>query len=387
MTLILIRYAEIALKGKNMVDFENQLISNIQKTLGIKKNQINKQNKQIVLSVSSSSIDKTKLKLAQVFGIAWFAPVQTCLSQLDKISKLALQLAKKTIKSSDSFAIRATRADKTLAFTSQELEIKIGDQIRKATKAKVNLSHPDKTIFISASKLKTYIYTEKISGPGGLPVNTSGKVLSLLSGGFDSIAASYLMAKRGAQVDFLHFHVFPDQKPVLKSKINTIVNKLSECTLSNHLFLTGYAPFQMAVLDLDKRLQRHELVVFRRLMARVGDSLAKKHNYQALVFGDSLGQVASQTMENITAVDQAVDIPIFRPLIGMDKLEIINLVKHIGLEKTTVLPYKDCCSIISSHPATRANLEKVTQIEENINIGKLVKQIASEADMIDTNYA
>jgi len=204
----------------------------------------------------------------------------------------------------------------------------------------------------------------------------------LLSGGFDSIASSYLMSKRGAKVDYLHFHVFADQKKVLNSKIKSIVDKLSSYTQSQKLFLSSYTPFQITALEIDSKLQKQELVVFRRLMVKVGENLAKKHGYQALVLGDSLGQVASQTMENIVAVDESVGIPIFRPLIGMDKKDIINLVKNIDLEKQAIKPYKDCCSLVSKKPATRANLEKVKQIESDYPIDKVINKITLQAETI-----
>jgi thiamine biosynthesis protein ThiI len=161
-----------------------------------------------------------------------------------------------------------------------------------------------------------------------------------------------------------------------------IWNKLSLFTLSRQVYLASYIPFQTQVLELSRREERYELVVFRRLMARVGEILCKKHGYKALVLGDSLGQVASQTMENIVAVDEAVSIPIFRPLIGYDKTESINLVKAIGLESEVNKSYKDCCSLISEHPATRANLVKVKALEKQLDIGHIVQRIASETERI-----
>ncbi|MCG2691745.1 tRNA 4-thiouridine(8) synthase ThiI, partial [Microgenomates group bacterium] len=158
--------------------------------------------------------------------------------------------------------------------------------------------------------------------------------------------------------------------------------KLKFFTLSQKLFLASYIPFQMKVLDLDRRDEKQELVVYRRLMVRVGEEIAKKYDYQALVLGDSLGQVASQTMENICAVDQAVNLPLFRPLIGMDKKDIIDLVRQIGLESETNKPYKDCCSLISTHPATRANLAKIQIIEKSIKIETITKAIVNHAAVI-----
>ncbi|MFH2061840.1 MAG: tRNA uracil 4-sulfurtransferase ThiI [Candidatus Beckwithbacteria bacterium] len=378
MPKILVRYAEIALKGGNLSFFENQLIKNIKLSLS-KKAVVEKQRKQILITVPSNLINQSLDKLEKVFGIAWFAQIHQSKSELKDISRVATKIIGKP----KSFAIRASRSNKQLSFTSQDIAINIGDKIRIATKAKVDLKNPETNLYISVAKNQTYLYTNKIPGPGGLPVGTSGKVLSLLSGGFDSIAASYLMAKRGAQVDFLHFHVFPKSDQVLTSKIKTIIDTLSLSTLSKKLFLASYTPYQMAVLDLENQQVKHELVVFRRLMARVGEEIAQKYGYQALVFGDSLGQVASQTMENIVAVDEAVDIPIFRPLIGMDKIDIINLVKKIGLEKATNLPYKDCCSIVSKTPAIKADLDKITNIEKNIDINKISYEITKQTKSIN----
>jgi len=364
MVNILVHYAEIGLKGGNRGIFENQLIKNIKIALKNPSLQIIKAQKQIV--ISGGNINLAKLKT--VFGIAWFASVTSVDNNQPAIAAAVLKISepKKT------FAVRA----------HHHLEVAIGDIIRTKKKIKVDLSNPQQTIYIKEFNHQALIFNQKIPGPGGLPVGTSGKVLCLLSGGFDSIAAAYLLAKRGAQVDFLHFHVFPDEKKVLASKIMAITRKLKNFTLSQKLYLASYIPFQLKVLDLGRQDEKQELVVYRRLMVKAGEAIAKECGYQALVLGDSLGQVASQTLENICAVDQAVDIPIFRPLIGMDKKDIIDLVRQIGLESETNKPYKDCCSLISTHPATRANLAKIQMIEKSIKIEAIIKEIVKNVSVI-----
>lgn len=361
---VLIRYAEIGLKGKNRNVFENKLITNIKLSQNLPL-QIIKLHQQII--ISGENIDMDALKT--VFGIAWFAPITITNTDLPSIASAALKL----VESKKTFAVRA----------HHELEVAIGDIIRLKKKIKVDLSHPQQTIYISSLNNETFIYNQKIPGPGGLPVGTSGKILCLLSGGFDSIAAAYLLAKRGARVDFLHFHVFADPQKVLNSKISLIIKKLGLLTLSQKLYLAGYLPFQMQVLDLPPDLVKQELVVYRRLMVRVGEELAKKFGYQALILGDSLGQVASQTLENIVPVDQAVNLPIFRPLIGTDKKDIIDLVRQIDLESETNQPYKDCCSLIASHPSTIANLVKIQTIEKKIKINKIIKEICDHVQIIN----
>jgi thiamine biosynthesis protein ThiI len=383
MSKILIRYAEIGLKGKNLSSFENQLVANIAQSLEIGKSDIVKLRKQFLLTIADSLINQSVAKLKHVFGIAWFAVVVEAKTDLADLKKAVVSLTREQIGAKDTFAIKAHRNDKMVSFTSQDANRELGEAVRVQTKAKVDLSHPDKTIYLDIGKKQTFIYSQKISGPGGLPVGSSGKVLSLISGGFDSISASYLLAKRGAQVDFAHFHVFADHTHVLKTKIKTIVDDLKKTTFSQKLFLLSYLPFQMETIDLPGNLAAHELVVFRRLMVRVACELAKKHGYEALVLGDSLGQVASQTLSNIVAVDEIADVPIFRPLIGMDKKDIIDLVRELNLEKEAISPYKDCCSIISKSPATRAHPEKVSTIEKKIKIDKVAGEIANKAAIIN----
>lgn len=364
MTDILIRYAEIGLKGKNRHIFEDKLIANIKLVLKNHQIQIIKEHKQFILTTPSNVVEK----LQSVFGIAWFSPVVIVNNDPSAIAAAALKL----VKPQKTFAVRA----------HHQLEISLGEIIRTTKKIKVDLDNPGQTIYVSIAEDKALVFNQKIPGPGGLPVGTSGKVLCLLSGGFDSIAAAYLLAKRGAQIDFLHFHVFPDEKKVLTSKIIDIIDKLKLLTLSQKLYLASYLPFQIKVLDLDGRHQKQELVVYRRLMVRVAEAIAEANGYQALILGDSLGQVASQTLENIVAVDQAINLPIFRPLIGMDKKDIIDLVRQIGLESETNKPYKDCCSLISTHPATRTNFPKVAKIEKEIKIEDIVNEMADHVEII-----
>lgn len=382
MSLIIVRYAEIALKGGVRSEFEKRLVGNIRRSLGLPTTAVQRQRGQILITVNEKELEDKLQKLSQVFGIAWFSQVISCVSGKGSIISAAVDLAKKEFVGGDSFAVRASRSDKSLKFTSKDIENLVGAAIQRKFGARVNLRKPGRTVYISIGKRISYLFSKKIKGPGGLPVGSSDKVLSLLSGGFDSIAASFLLAKRGAKLDFFHFHVFPGVEGVLKSKMPKIWSELSSYTLSKYVFLASYLPFQMQALELKRREERYELVVFRRLMVKVGELLAKKHGYKALVLGDSLGQVASQTMENIVAVDDAVGIPIFRPLIGYDKVEAIDLVRSIGLESGVNEAYKDCCSLISTHPVTRADILKVEAIEKQLNISSIVRQIVRDVERV-----
>ncbi len=383
MRVILIRYGEIGTKKGTRHIFEAQLRRNIMSALNLPKERVRLHRAQFVVNASETEVPIFLKNLRHVFGISWYTPATVCESKFDEICNLATKLGIESIQEGNTFGVKAKRSHKKLPFGSVELQQTVGEAIGKATLAKVNLSAPDVQVNIAASKEGTYIFTKRYEGAKGLPVGTSGKVLSLLSGGFDSIASSYLLAKRGAQVDYLHFHIFMDKSNVLNTKIGDIVKGLDVPTKAKKLFVSSYGPFEMKVLNLDKMSQRYETVIFRRLMARVGEKLARKHGYQVLLFGDSLGQVASQTMENMISVDDAVDIPVFRPLVSHDKYEVVDLVREIGLFDAAVAEYKDCCSILSPDPIKKADLETVHNIEKQLGMDQIVDEMFEAIEEVD----
>lgn len=385
MTTFIVRFNEIALKGQNRGQFVRQLMKNIWQVLEIDHTQVARQTGQVLVRVADDRITETRRVLARTFGVAWFTQVSVCPSTLEDITITACELALPLLDENTTFAVDANRAVKKTPFNSMEINRHVGAVLNQKTGAPVNLSKPDVTVYISVRGNKTNIYTEKIPGPGGLPVGTNGRVLALLSGGFDSIAAAYLLARRGAQVDFLHFHVYPNAERVAASKMSALWEKLSEYTLSKQVFLAGYTPFQMATLDLPVRLSKYELATFRRLMARVGDKLAYEYGYDALVMGDSLGQVASQTMQNLVLVDRAVEVPIFRPLIGMDKLDVTKLVEALGLWDLAVVPYKDCCSLIARQSSTQGRSKRVQELEQLIDVDQIATDISAQVEIVSLN--
>ncbi len=315
-------------------------------------------------------------------GIAWFTEVHRCESTVEVMGETALALVNGLRDGRASFAVNARRAEKSLPFTSADINNRIGALLQEQTGARVDLGNPEVTVHVSVRKNESLIFLNRLDGPGGLPVGTNGRVLSLLSGGFDSIASSWYLARRGAEVDFLHFHALSRIEAVMASKMPALWTQLSGFTRSGRTYLADYAPFEVALLGSSPGLQRYELVAFRRLMVRVGERLAEQYGYDGLVLGDSLGQVASQTMQNIVVVDRAVNIPIFRPLIGLDKTELIDLVRRIGMWDAATTAYKDCCSLIARNPSTQAALEKVEALEEGLAIGTLVERIADETAIV-----
>ncbi len=379
METVIVRYAEVALKGKNRKRFVEQLAQNVCRSLRLPRRAVSRESGQLVFRAGEQTdIDA----LAGVFGVAWYARASTCSNDPESIKSASAEMARRLLQPGQSFAVRAKRADKQLGYTSPELEAAVGRAVQQATQARVDLDRPDHTIHIYCDQTQAYIYGERRQGPGGLPVGVSGRALCLLSGGFDSIAAAYLLAKRGARVDFLHFYAYPTLDDVRETKVFQIAQKLRRFTFSEKLYIASYMPFQMATLSLARGEASHELVVFRRFMARVGELLAQRHGYQALIFGDSLGQVASQTMTNLAALDAAVGLPVLRPVIGFDKVEVMNLVQSIGLYDLAAAPYKDCCSLIAAHPATRASLATVQRIEDEIDARTLAQQAAEQVEAV-----
>lgn len=380
--MFLIHYGEIALKGKNRRDFETALKRDI--LLKLKKispgpsptpsqtsspaastssnPKVSIKHKYLILEVDPAVDSQDVVSaLEKVFGIAWFANTTEISrkSELDEIGKHIVKMAKPEASSDSTFKVSCKRADKRFQQKSPEIEREIGSQILQNTAySKVNLTNPDHTYFTEIETDRIFIFNKKHRGPGGLPVGSNGRVLVLMSGGIDSPVAAYMMAKRGCAVDFLHFYV---KEPAKNSKIIRLAQKVSEYTGNGKLFLAPYLPFNMQILEVDTV---YELVLFRRFILKVAERICQKHQLKTIATGDNLGQVASQTLENMTAADDAlINHTCMRPLLCLDKEEIITLAKKIGTYEISNEPHKDCCSIIDKHAKTRVGIEQI-RIEE-----------------------
>jgi len=363
--MLLVRYGEIGLKGQNRPLFENQLIRNIKSKLGNVK--IEKDSGSILVHFDSSD------KLKEVFGISWYAPVTETGLSLKEIQDPVLQMLKE--KKPKTFRITVNRSDKRFPMKSQDLAREIG-KVCETKGYPVKLEGAELEVFVDILGKRALVYTEKIPGPGGLPVGTSGKVLCLLSGGIDSPVAAFLMAKRGCRVDFLHFYALRDISEVKKSKIPRLVKELEKFCGDSKVYLAPFLDFQMAVLKSGE----YELQLFRRFMLKLAEEFAKKHGYEALVLGDNLNQVASQTMSNMNAVQAGIEMQVFRPLLTFDKREIIDLAEKIGTYDLSVEDYKDCCSIIAKKPKTRMEKEKLFELEEKIKLKSLIDTTISQTE-------
>ena len=356
----LIHYGELSLKGRNRDLFEIRLKDNIESSAG---GRIKRFRGRFVLEGGDSA------KLKDVFGISWYSDALTVTKDIESIKCAVLSELEKRVSDNPSFGVFVKRPDKNFPIESVEVASLIGGEIVSRFGLRVDLKHPELSVYIEIAD-EVYVYFNKDQGLKGLPVGVSGKVLSLLSGGIDSPVASYLMMKRGCLVDYLHFHVYSDNKYVNDTKMTGIISQLERFQSGYSIYLAPYYPFETQMLrDIDTK--GHELVLFRRFMFKVAQRLALQKGSKALVTGDSLGQVASQTIENIAEVSSSLSLPLFQPLISYDKQEIVDLAKKIGTYEHSIASYKDCCSIVSSNPRTRANHRLLLELEERIDMEKL----------------
>lgn len=368
----LIHFGELSLKGRNRGLFENKLIENIERETGGK---VTRYRGRFILENGNPD------NLKYIFGISWYAEALRVEKKIDSIISTVLSETESHIVAKNSFGVYVKRADKKFNCRSMELESIIGKKITDQFKVKVDLKNPDLSVYVEIAD-DVYIYFYKIQGLRGLPIDVSGNVLSLLSGGIDSPVASYLLMKRGCRVNFIHFHVFSDNNHLRNTKMINVLQILNRYQAKTRMFSVPYYLFEMASLKVSN-IRGHELVLFRRFMVKVAERIALENGFKALVTGDSLGQVASQTMENIAQVTKNVSMPIFQPLIAYDKQEIIDLAKEICTYELSIEKYKDCCSIVSSNPRTKANTRQIELLEKALDIDELVENTLELVTVIE----
>lgn len=368
---IIAHYQEIALKGKNRPVFVNKLLDNLRyatKEIGV--DNAKDQGGRVILSLASDAReDLVKERVSKVFGIANFAVGYRTSNDVEILKEAVLRHVKD--KAFKSFRVSTKRGYKEYPLTSMDVDRLIGAHIKGATGARVDLTHPELTIFIEVLLKDAFFYTEKFQGQGGLPVGTGGKVACLLSGGIDSPVAAYRMMKRGCSVFFVHFHSYPYLSKMSQEKVGDITEILNQYQRSSKLFLIPFGDIQKEIVL--QAPARYRVVLYRRMMVRITEAIAKREKALALVTGESLGQVASQTLQNITSIENAATLPVLRPLIGMDKGEIIGQAKEIGTYDISIIPDQDCCQLfIPKNPALRTTIEEIERVERVLDIPKLI---------------
>lgn len=389
MSFIICHYGEIALKGKNRRFFEERLVENIKLALSPTCFSFVKRisGRILIESKTNKNLILIKEKLSKVFGLTHFSFVEECLpaqtgkQDIKEIQEKSLEILKE--KKFSSFKVDAKRAEKNFPLNSQQINERVGEYIlnkRKAQSAKlktssqkikVDLENPDITIFIEIVEKYCFIFTEKIKGQGGLPIGVSGKAVSLLSGGIDSPVASYMAMKRGLELIFVHFHAMPYTNKASIEKVKKLLEILKEFQLNSKLYLVPFSDIQKEIFL--KTPAPFRVILYRRMMFRIAEKIALTENCKSIITGENLGQVASQTVENLTAIEKAANLLILRPLVGFDKKEIIELAEKIGTFKISILPHEDCCSrFLPEHPETKANIKKIEEAEKELDIEKLI---------------
>jgi thiamine biosynthesis protein ThiI len=379
---ILIAYGELFLKSEPVRRrFEAKLLDNMKFWLKENKIEFKVQRKRSRIFVETKKIEEACEILRKIFGIVWVAPCYRLkTSNLRKIKKFCEENYPEWIRKNETFAVRARRVGKH-EYTSQDLAKAIGDVIKR----KVNLSNPDKEIFVEVRGNDCYIYTETIEGYGGLPLGTSGKVVSLISGGIDSPVSSWLLMKKGCKVVLLHFHSFPLVSKTSIEKTKELARVLAKYQRKIKIYLIPFQEIQMETKT--KTPARYRIVLYRRFMFRIAEEVAKLENAEALVTGESLAQVSSQTLPNLVAIEEVTKLPILRPLIGMDKVDIVNLAKEIGTYEISIKPQEDCCTLfIPKHPTTRAKIEIIRELEKKLKVKKLVKNAIKNVETITIQF-
>jgi thiamine biosynthesis protein ThiI len=384
MRCAIVHYHELALKGRNREYFEQQLIANIRtglKDLGATRIESLRSRIRVVLPEHVSD-HAVRDRMTHVFGIANFSLAHSVPLNLLKpdLTVLTREIgAAVTQRTFQSFRVSAKRADKRLVLTSMDVERALGKSLCDLTGKKVQLNDPDLTVYVELLAKDAYYYLDKVQGPGGMPVGVSGTVACLISGGIDSPVAAYRMMKRGCQAVFVHFSGRPLVSRASEEKVRDLVQTLTAYQYRSKLFVVPFGEIQREIVA--EAPAPYRVVLYRRLMVRIAGELAHRERCWGLVTGDSLGQVASQTPENLSVIEEAAELPLLRPLIGMDKLEITDQAQRIGTFTTSIEPDQDCCSLFTPpHPSTKTRLDDIRRIERGLDIGALVKQGVEKAE-------
>ncbi|GAB3982634.1 tRNA 4-thiouridine(8) synthase ThiI [Actinoallomurus acanthiterrae] len=389
---VLLKLGEIVLKGKNRELFERRLQNNIRaavKGLGIKIQVWQREGVIVVRAESGelADVDAVARRLTDVMGIVWVHRAWRVAKDVDATVQAALDLVAQhpALARKGAFAIRARRRDKRFPITSSDLNALVGAKVKERYDLPVNLKHPDLAVFIEVDQREVFVFTDGMPGAGGLPVGMSGRALVLMSGGIDSPVAAYRMMRRGLRVDFLHFSGMPFTGPESIYKAYALVRELDKFQGGSRLFVVPFGKAQQQIKS--SGADRLQIIAQRRLMLKTAEVVAHNLRGAALITGDSLGQVSSQTMQNITALDDAVNLPILRPLIGMDKTEIMAEARKIHTLSISELPDEDCCTVLTPRRAeTRAKIDDLRQIEKRLDAGEMAEQLAANLQEHSPSY-
>ncbi|QQG38627.1 MAG: tRNA 4-thiouridine(8) synthase ThiI [Candidatus Woesearchaeota archaeon] len=377
---VVVHYSEIGTKGKNRPFFEKKLVDNIRSAFAKETYKTIKRSYGRIIIELQDNVDlkAVEQRLKETSGIANFSFTYYSDLDLEKIKEKLLEIAKEH--KDKTFRISAKRSNKEFKPDSQELNEVLGELLVNKLGMKVSLGKPEVAFFVEITERGAFIYTDKIAGFGGLPVGVTGKVVSLLSGGLDSPVASYKMFKRGCSVVFVHFLPENESTNNVENKIVKLVDNLKRFQFKSKLYLVPFNWLQMEIIKAVPA--KYRMIVYRRIMFRIAEKILEKEGALGFVTGDSIAQVASQTLENLNVIYEAAKYPVFAPLIGDDKREVIQVAEKIGTFDISTLPYSDCCSfMIAEHPETKSKLEDIKSLESNLKIDDLINKTLEKTEV------
>ena len=391
--IFIVRCGEVALKGMNKPYFERMLLDRIKKLLkrfdGV--NAYRHEGLIYVRADKSLNDDPQAIirQIGKVFGVASISPAMECESNMESIGKTAVEYMMQQIneRGVKTFKVEAKRADKNFPVKSPDISRQIGAAVLKGCKVlRVDVHDPDVRLFVDVRHDLSYIYQDKIPGYGGLPLGTNGKGMTLLSGGIDSPVATWMMARRGMLIEAVHFHSYPYTSQRAQEKVEELAGLVATYCGRFKMHVINLLPIQEQIVQ--NCPEEETTILVRRFMMRIAEKLAKETGCGMLITGENLGQVASQTAEALVVTDASVTMPVMRPLIGMDKVDIMDLAQEIGTYEKSIEPYEDCCTVfLPKHPATKPKLEKILASESKLDCEALIDAAVQSEEIIEIRPA
>ncbi|OBW84618.1 thiamine biosynthesis protein ThiI [Clostridioides difficile] len=387
--ILIVKYGEIGVKGKNRYIFENRLIRNIRNMLKpIGKFNVYKEYGRIYVDLEDYDYEEVIEEVRKVFGIVGVCPGVRAKKDYDTLKEIALKMLEEKIDAGyKTFKVESRRGDKSFGLTSQEMSMDIGGYLLSKVGDRINVDvrNPEVKIKCEYREFHTMVYSDTIPGYGGLPLGTNGRAMSLLSGGIDSPVATWMVAKRGMEVEAVHFHSYPFTSERSQEKVKDLAKILAKYCGRVRLHKVNILEIQKAIGENCN--EEEATILSRRFMMRIAKRLSEKRHCDALITGESIGQVASQTIQGLTCTNAVVDLPVFRPLIAMDKSDIVDIAKKIGTFETSIVPEEDCCSVFSPRkPVTKPRLEKIEKSETALDIEKLVQDAIDKIEVEDIEF-
>ena len=385
--VLIVRYSEIHLKGLNRPYFEKALVNRISHAISDPDVTVDREQGRIFVNgVTDKNVYSYAERLRKVFGIHSVSPAVAVEKDWDAVVDGARKLLDRYLSTLPggvhTFKVFARRADKRFPYNSEMICRELGHQLLEAFSClQVDVHHPEIMFGVEIRKTHAYLYCQEMEAVGGMPVGTNGRAMLLLSGGIDSPVAGYMIAKRGVSLDAVHFYSYPYTSERAREKVIDLAKQISEYSGDMTLHLVPFTVIQLSIYDNCPKAET--TVIMRRLMMKIADRIAVRTGAQALITGESIGQVASQTMESLTVTNDAATLPVFRPLIGFDKDEIVSYAKKIGTFETSIQPYEDCCTIfVPQHPVTKPSLERILVSEQAVDFEPMIEKAIADTEQM-----